>query len=209
MATKLDYTTEATLESLFSDSYVYDLTRYLGLDPLVDLIDQPINVRELLHDCVQHMEQWQFRSILQKTVTMTLPYEAFCDADNQLFLPYGNMTTLATATYVDTDGTSQDWQASTDYSLLTNNPPCKLWANNWDTVFPTIDRDLPEPITLTYVAGYASFSAVPRSTRSALQLMCKYHYDQRGTARDMPVPPSVRQWTYIDALDVKRCEKWL
>ena len=185
MTVHIDYTTEETLGNIFTTAnFTDELHKYLGLDPAVSSANQPIDVDELLTSVLHIVEQDQQRVILEKTVTLTLPYYALNACDNKIFLPYGSVASLTSFAYEDADDASQTL-ASGNYTIFSNEPAF-IWAENWWSVL-TLSSTNPLPITITYTTGYDAFAKIPRSTLQAIRILCYHHYVNRGQ-EDMAIP---------------------
>jgi len=180
MTTSLDYSTETAVSTLFSASDFQDeLHRYLGLDPTLAAAHQPIDVEDLLHSAIHLVEKDQWRLILPKAVTLTLPYLACTALDNKIFLPYGSVTSVTSFTWVDSDDANNTLTAGTDYTLY-GSEPSFLWAENWFDVMSDLNTINPEVITIVYSTGYTSFDSIPRGTIHAIKTLCYYLFNNRG-----------------------------
>lgn len=186
MATTIDYTNEDVVSTLFATSYTDELHKYLGLDPAVSAANQPVDVDELLHDALHIIEGDQFRNILQKPVTLELPYSAFTARDNKVYLPYGSVSSVTSFTWTESDDTTSTLVEGTDYTLY-GNEPAFLWAENWFSVMSDLNTSNPEVVTIVYTTGYSAFAEIPRGTLSAIKVLCYYLFNNRGLD-DIPLP---------------------
>ncbi len=92
-------------------------------------------------------------------------------------LPGGNVKTLTSIAYLDSDGNSQTWTASDYIADLTSEPALVGLAFNID--WPTI-RIWDLPITITYDAGYGDdLGDVPEELRTAVKLIAAEHHENR------------------------------
>jgi hypothetical protein len=189
MPAVIDLTSEAALSTVATQAFLNDVKRNLGFDPDTADYDLPFDLQGLVAECVATCEREQWRFILRKPVTLSLPYRAFRNADKLLFLPYGKVTALTSFTYLKTDGTTTTVSASS-YSLYAHEPS-KLWADDWTTVLAEVDDKQPYPITLTYTTGYSSHSEVPKTTLRALKILAYHLFEYRdavseGTVSELP-----------------------
>jgi hypothetical protein len=206
MGAYVDYTTEALVSTLFNaGNFTDDLHRYLGLDPAVPALHQPVDVEDLLHSAIHIVETDQWRLILPKTITLSLPYKALCASDNKVFLPYGKVSSLTTFAYEDSDDASQTL-SSANYTLF-SNPPAFIWAENWFDVL-TLSSTNPLPITLTYTTGYTSFDEIPRSTLQAIKIMCYHHFVNRGET-DVGLPMAYKHHMMHDIANNRRSQEFV
>ena len=160
----VDLSQEDALSTIVTSTLLNATKRNIGFDPETPTELLPVDLEDLLHECISICEKEQWRFILRKPVTLTLPYEAFCNPDGLFFLPFGRVTEITTFTYVKDDLTTGTI-SSADYTLYTSEPS-KLWAEDWDELFEEINDEQPYPITITYTTGYASYAAVPKATVS-------------------------------------------
>lgn len=176
----IDRSTESAISTLFDTDFMNRLKQYLGFDPLTPADDLPVNVDDLLRQAIATCETEQWRFILPKQVTLYLPYEALCDWDNMLFLPFGPIVppvsgnALRTFSFIDNNDTTQNVTLTTVRRY--NGEPIRLWCDDWDAIVPNIKTIDPYPITITYYAGYTAYNQIPYTTINALKILC-YHYN--------------------------------
>lgn len=178
----IDLSTEATVTSIVSEDFLNSVKRNIGFDPETpdDLL--PVDITELLHECIQICEKEQWRFILRKTVNLSLPYEAFCERDGCFFLPFGRVTSITSFSYIKSDLTTGTVDSS-DYTLYSHEPS-KLWCEDWSELFEDINDVQPYPITITYTTGYSSFEQVPKSTVRALKILAYHLFEYRDAISD-------------------------
>jgi hypothetical protein len=185
MTATIDYSTEAALTTLFDVTKVDEVTLYLGLDPAVAKEHQPQDVEQLMLECLHAIETIQASVILQKTVTLDLPYKALCRSDGRIYIPYGAPTITSMSYYKTTTGNEGD-PARTRTAIDTEtfftdlNYPAFLYSSNWDDLVDDIDDEMPLPIRIVYTTGYTSFASMPRSIYSALKILAQYTFANRG-----------------------------
>jgi hypothetical protein len=178
----VDLASEAALSTIVGTTLLDATKRNIGFDPETPTELLPVDLEDLLHECISICEKEQWRFILRKPVTLTLPYEAFCNPDGLFFLPFGRVTEITTFTYIKSDLTTGTITSS-DYTLYTSEPS-KLWAENWEEVFEEINDEQPYPITITYTTGYASYDAVPKSTIRAIKILAYHLFEYRDAISD-------------------------
>lgn len=182
MPMSIGLSSEAAVTTIVNDAFLTAVKRNIGFDPETPDEHLPIDLTDLLHECIQICEKEQWRFILRKPVTLSLPYEAFCYNDRLLFLPFGTVTAITTFSYVKSDGTTGTI-SSNDYTIYSHEPS-KLWCEDWSELFEDIDTEQPYPITLTYTTGYSSFSEVPKSTVRALKILAYHLFEYRDAVSD-------------------------
>jgi hypothetical protein len=178
----IDYSSEAAISTIVTSDFLDAVKRNIGFDPDTPTASLPVDLEDLLHECIQICEKEQWRFILQKSVTLLLPYEAFCRPDKLVFLPFGPVSSLTTFTYTDTDDATQA-VSSADYIIYAGEP-AKLWCSDWSDVFDTVNDERPYQISLSYTTGYASYAAVPKPTIRALKILAYHLFEYRDAISD-------------------------
>jgi hypothetical protein len=205
----IDYANQDALSVLFNSAFMDEIKQNLGLDPSTDTADLPLNVESLLAEAISVLEQQQWRFIRRKPVTMQLPYEAFFSLDKLLFLPYGPASSLTTFSFTDTDGASQN-VSSSEYTLYAGEP-LKLWCDDWQSILPNIDDNLPYPVTITYTTGYSTFAAIPPSTIRALKILTYHMFEYRdllAIGQASIIPEGYRAHADLDMLNCRRAIRY-
>jgi hypothetical protein len=173
---------EAAVSTLATSDFVKAVKQQIGFDTETPDESLPVDITDLLHQCIQICEREQWRFILRKTVTLTLPYSAFTNRDSLCFLPFGRVTSLASFSYRKSDNTTVNISAA-DYSILSEEPS-KLWCDDWELVFADIHESHPYPITLSYTTGYSSFPEIPKSTVRALTILAYHLFENRDAVSE-------------------------
>jgi len=91
-------------------------------------------------------------------------------------LPVAGITSIQ---YVDYNGTTQTWAASnyeTDYA--SPNKPCRIMAAD-GVVYPTLDSNIYNAITVTFTAGYGGAADVPQTVKNAMLVLVDHWYNNR------------------------------
>jgi uncharacterized phiE125 gp8 family phage protein len=95
-------------------------------------------------------------------------------------LPYGNLQSVTSVKYKDSEGTETTLTVTTDYLVETNKenrgrivlPYGESWPS--DTLFPS------NPITIRFVCGWTKAADVPYSIKAAIKLLAADMYAYRG-----------------------------
>ena len=114
-------------------------------------------------------------------------------------LPRGPVSSISSMYYHDTDNVSTLWAAS-DYQASLDELPARLWLLQDDTWEDTYKR--PDAVQVQYVAGYASWAAVPDSIRMPIYYLAAHQHRYRqpvveGSLRTVP-------WALRDSLQAIR-----
>lgn len=196
MKSSIDRTTETKVTDLFPKQFIDDFTLYLGLDPDVAPQFQPIDIIDHLKTVVDIVEEDQWRIILPKTVTLRGPLkDLFRYGDRKLYLPYGNVASLTSFTYLDTNGTTQS-VSSSNYTLCSEEPSY-IWCSNWARYIHA-DGCNPVALTITYTTGYTTFSEIPQATLKAIKIMAYHLFVNRGAE------PVARPMAYDHTVDMNK-----
>ena len=99
--------------------------------------------------------------------------------ENYIKLPYGNLQSVTSVKWKDTDGTETTLTPTTDYLVETNGenvgrvvlPYGEIWPS--DTLYPS------NPITIRFVCGWTAASLIPAKIRAACKLIAGDIYQNR------------------------------
>jgi len=124
----------------------------------------------------EHIEDITRRALLTQTWYYYL--DEFPDVDF-IKLPFGNLQSVTSIKYKDSDGTETTMTVTTDYLVETNGegigrivlPDGETWPT--DSLYPS------NPITIEFVCGWTAAASVPQKIKAALKLMCTDLYVNR------------------------------
>jgi len=201
----IDRANEAALSDLFNDAFIDSIKQHLGFDPTTPCSDLPVDIDSLLAEAVSICETQQWRFIRRKAVTLLLPYDAFCEQDGMLFLPYGKTSSITTFTFTDVDGDANA-VSSANYTRYTGEP-VKLWCRDWSALFPDIDPYQPYPISITYTTGYSAFADIPQHTIRALKVLCYHLYEYKDAIAESTVSVLPQGYEYHRDLGLLNCHR--
>lgn len=116
--------------------------------------------------------------------------------DDRIRLPLPPVQSVSSITYVDPDGATQTWAAA-KYQLVakeTRPHVVPAYGETWPTT-----RDVPEAVTVTFVAGYGDDTTdVPEPIRQAILLLAGHWYQHREAVATGVVVNEVKM--AVDAL---------
>jgi len=98
---------------------------------------------------------------------------------NYIKLPYGNLQTVTSIKYKDTDGTETTMVAGTDYLVETNGPKCGRIVLPDSVTWPTATLYPSNPITIRFVCGWTTAALVPSVIKTAMKMICDDLYNNR------------------------------
>lgn len=145
----------------------------------VDHNDDDEVIYILIQTAREMVEQRIQRSLITQTRTLKLNYFPRCI---DLILPYGPISTDADdieLTYID-ENEDEQTLAQSDYWIDSTSKIPKLTVkNSWPSTF-----DMPNAVTVVYVAGYGTASDVPKPIRSAMLLIIGHLYENKEQVMD-------------------------
>ncbi len=134
------------------------------------------------------VENYCRRSLVSRTITLRM--DCF---PGEILLPRGPVSSVTSVQYVDADGATQTVTASdyqTDlYSVVARILPVL------GVVWPQVKNGAVNSVIVTYVAGYATATELPRSIKAAMLLIVGHlfeHREQVGPAGMVEVPFAVK-----------------
>lgn len=145
------------------------------------IVKEPVSAEsDLLTAIIQasreHVEDITRRQLL--TATWDYYLDEWPDGD-AIKLPFGNLASVTSVSWKDTDGTETTLTVTDDYLVETNGegigrvvlPYGVSWPSG--TLFPS------NPIKVCFVCGWTAASLIPRKIIVALKMICKDLYDNR------------------------------
>ncbi len=127
-------------------------------------------VSDLIVTARHYVEQYTRRSLVTQTWTATF------DDFLELLLRHGDVSSVTSVTYVDTDGATQTLAASV-YELAREDG-WQLVRRKFNQSWPS-RRVHPDNITVVYVSGYGAASAVPGAIKQAMFLLIGSWFENR------------------------------
>jgi uncharacterized phiE125 gp8 family phage protein len=136
------------------------------------------------------------------TATWTLSLDSF--TCNIIKLPRAPLQSVTSITYLDTDGDSQTL-ATTVYGVDTLSEPGRVYlktGQSWPSTYDQLNA-----ITITYVAGWATYAQVPSPLKRLILLLVGHMYEHREASVEKAlalIPEGVERlaWLYrVEVLD--------
>lgn len=105
----------------------------------------------------------------------------------RIYLPRPPLQSVSSIVYIDTTGTPQTLAAS-EYTVVNARSAPDVHAHKqvgyiepaWGKSWPSL-RDVPDNVTITYVAGFTAANLIPQNIRNALLVMYAELYKYRET----------------------------
>ncbi|NNF65982.1 MAG: hypothetical protein HKM98_00570 [Gammaproteobacteria bacterium] len=162
--------------------------------------DDDSYVEALIKSARHRVEGFLHRALISQTWKLYLP-----EFPTEIMLPMGDVQSVSSVEYVDTDGSPQTL-ATSEYQTDLNAVPARIkeaYSKNW----PSTRVNEYNAVTVTFVAGYGAASAVPEPIKQAILLIVGHLYENRenvsaGTQLyDVPQGADSLLWPYrIDLL---------
>lgn len=145
----------------------------------VDADDEDDLITGLITAAREYAEAVTQRAIPQQT--WDLQADAFTCAD-EFYLPKAPCVSVTSITYLDTDGASQTLATTVYGTDLPTGPDARAGRIylKYQQVWPQT-RDIPNAVTVRFVAGYAGTNPVPSSLKAAIKVLVATWY---GPARE-------------------------
>ena len=124
----------------------------------------------------RHIENTTRRKLLTQT------WDYYLDAwpsGDYIKLPFGNLQTVTSVSWKDTDGTETTLTLTTDYLVETNGEECGRivlpYGESWPsgTLYPS------NPIKIRFICGWTTAALIPDEIKAAMFLFCGDLYSNR------------------------------
>lgn len=105
---------------------------------------------------------------------------------NFIVLPFGNLQSVTSVSWKNTEGTETTLAVTTDYLVETNGSQCGRVVLPFSGSWPSGDLYPVNPIKIRFVCGWTSVALIPASIKRAVKLAaedCYYHGDRSGILR--------------------------
>jgi len=135
---------------------------------------------DLLTDIItsarEHIEDITRRCLLTQTWDHSIPE---WPSSNNIKLPGGNLQSVSSIKWKDTDGTETALTVTTDYLVEQNGEQCGKVVLPYGGTWPSGTLYPSNPIVIRFVAGWTTAALVPYKIKAALKLICSDLYTNR------------------------------
>lgn len=139
----------------------------------VTATDEDALITSLITAATDSAEIFTGRALVTQTWDLTL--DSFpCVIE----VPKPPLVSVTSITYIDTDGATQTL-ATTEYTVDTKSEPGRIvpaYGKYWPST-----REVPNAVTIRFVAGYGNAAAVPKSIKQGMLMQIEHMFDNRGT----------------------------
>jgi uncharacterized phiE125 gp8 family phage protein len=99
---------------------------------------------------------------------------------NRIKLPWGNLVSVTSVTWIDSAGTVTTLVENTDYVVVINGTQCGFVGLLYGGSWPSGELYPHNPITIRYVCGWATAAEVPVSFKRAIKCHCADNFTDKG-----------------------------
>lgn len=117
----------------------------------------------------------------RKLLTQTIDYylDEFPEGDS-ITLPFGNLASVTSVKYKDSDGTETTMTVTEEYLVETNGEGCGRIVLPYGETWPSFAAYPSNPITVRFVCGWTAAANIPAKIRAAVKMVAADLYEQRG-----------------------------
>jgi uncharacterized phiE125 gp8 family phage protein len=99
---------------------------------------------------------------------------------NYIVIPFGNLQSVTSIKYKDSDGTETTMTVTTDYLVETNGEGCGRLVLPYGVSWPSVTLYPSNPITIELVCGWTAAALLPKKITAAVKMICANLYANRG-----------------------------
>jgi len=154
---------------------VEELKLHLKIE--LDVLDEDEYLETLITTVREMVEDITRRTILTQT------WDYYLDewpSSDFIELPFGNLQSVSSVKYKDTDGTETTLTLTTDYLVETNGEWFGMVVLPYGVSWPSGSLYPSNPITIRFVCGWTTQALVPSRIKAAVKMICADVYEHRG-----------------------------
>lgn len=147
----------------------------------VTTTDDDTLIGTMIQAAREQVEAYLSKALLTQTRALVLDYG--WPASGEIHLPRPPVQSVSSISYLDVDGNPQTWSSS-NYQVVGARATPDADASDCHVIpaygksYPSV-RPIPECVTVTYVAGWASAGAIPRKILNGLLILIADMYENR------------------------------
>jgi uncharacterized phiE125 gp8 family phage protein len=131
------------------------------------------DLTDLITDGRAFVEAITRRALLTQTWDY---YLHFWPKGNSITIPFGNLQSVTSVSWKDTDGTETTLTVATDYLVETNGTQCGRVTLPFSGSWPSGDLYPVTPIKIRFVCGWTTAALVPKNIKRAVKLAAEDYY---------------------------------
>jgi len=134
-----------------------------------------------LNDAIQAAREDVEDTTRRQLLTATWYYylDRFPDK-NYIVIPFGNLQSVTSVKYKDSDGTETTMTVTTDYIVELNGEGCGRIVLPYGMSWPSATLYPSNPITIEFVCGWTAAASIPKKIKQACLMICADLYANRG-----------------------------
>lgn len=139
--------------------------------------DEDSQIAGFLKTAVGYVEDVTRRAIITQT------WDYYLDrwpTGNFIELPFGNLQSVTSVKYKDTDGDETTLTVTTDYLVETNGTGIGRIVLPYGGTWPSGTLYPSNPITIRFICGWTTPATVPDRIKTAILMACADLYEMRG-----------------------------
>ena len=153
-----------------------------GVDVIVNAATtaEDVDLADLIIDGRAYVEAVTRRALLTQTWDY---YLQEWPTGNEIALPFGNLQSVTSVSWKDTDGTETTLAVTTDYLVETNGQQCGCVMLPFSGSWPYGDLYPVNPIKVRFICGWTTADLVPKNIKRAVKFASEnayYHGDRSG-----------------------------
>jgi len=134
-------------------------------------------LNDIIKEAREHVEDITRRCLLTQTWDYSLQE---WPGVNYIKLPGGNLQSVSSIKWKDTDGTETALTAGTDYLIEQNGEQCGKVVLPYGGTWPSKTLYPSNPIVIRFVAGWTTRALVPFKIKAAIKRICAKLYESKG-----------------------------
>lgn len=144
------------------------------------------NLTDLITEARERVENITRRALLTQTWYYYL--DEFPDVDF-IRIPHGNLQSVTSIKYKDSDGAETTMTVTTDYLVETNGEQCGRIVLPDGVTWPTDSLYPSNPITIEFVCGWTAAASIPKNIKRAVKLAAEdaYFHGDRSEVLSGPI----------------------
>lgn len=145
------------------------IIRLTGISAEDDLLNA------IIYAGIEHVQNLTGRKLLTQT------WEYYLDEfpDDSIKIPFGNLQSVTSIKYKDSDATETTLTENTDYLVECNEDQTGNIVVPYGESWPSFTAYPSKPITIKFVCGWTTAALVPYAIKAALKLICADMYENR------------------------------
>lgn len=142
----------------------------------VDFSDEDTMIAGYISAARELIENECSRALMTQTVELGL--DDFPRYEDRIRIPRGNLQSIESFTYRDTEDIEHSLSAGTDYRLNQYAEPAEV-VLPWNSVWPSIMLDTAAPVVIRFTCGYGTAAEVPTQAKQAMLMLIGDWYVNR------------------------------